>query len=274
MVRIFTKPSPILLVSNIKAVVFDFDGVVDKSLKIEHGALNEWAKKNNLPFPKFDQKFVNDYIEAYSKKRDVPAYVNLYDRWGLPCDWEKGIDNAEVWKFYRGYKEKHPAKVYPDIIEEIKKLYAAFAIPEEGGRNKRIPLGINSSNTTATIYRQLKKHNILHMFDSIITKDDNDKYAGLGNGDGIAKPSRITIEKSLQELGVRGPETIYITDTTNDLMACIPDLVKVFAVDGFEPRESLEKGVEYIGNIFHFDEIIPRKEIFNTVMLYAHNKSF
>lgn len=76
-------------------------------------------------------------------------------------------------------------------------------------RDQKYLIGIVTSNNKKNVLSILKKHEMDHLFDCIVTNEDSS----------IHKPNAEPILLALDKLGVKPKEAIYIGDHENDIIA-------------------------------------------------------
>jgi len=257
----------------LQAVLFDYDGVIGKTFERQHNWFKYWAKENNKPF---DFETVSDFQEFYNKEINKQGGVqNVYDSLGLPCDMKD--PEHDVWPAYKRFKKQNPSPLYSGMPETIKNIHEMGNLSENPERNTRLRMGINTTNSWESIYKELKSNNLAQYFDCFITEEVLRKYHGAGDGDSLKKPAKVSLALALGLLGSKGQYTIHIGDTLNDLSSSQkvvrlnpqnPEtLITVGASWGYEGRDKLEKGLKTADKeTIHFDYIIDKpKELENIV---------
>jgi HAD superfamily hydrolase (TIGR01509 family) len=170
--------------TELKAVLFDLDGVLIDSFDAWCGAINELRKKYNLSLLTKDE---------YRKKA-----------WAIPI----GI----VTKTY--FPGKDPEKMTKECIDlvakglsDIKLLPGAKKVLSETKKKHKVGLVTNSYR--GLVSKILKHYEIEKYFDVKVTSEDVEK----------PKPYPDSILKACEKLKVMPDETIYVGDTKHDYKA-------------------------------------------------------
>ncbi|NPE26950.1 HAD family hydrolase [Methanococcoides sp. SA1] len=250
----------------LQAIIFDHDGTLAQTMERQFAWFGFWAKKNNMSLPHELRSFVPFYNFECAKKGGVQ---NVYDALGLPCDMND--KNHPVWPAYEEFKQVTPAPLYDGIPEAVVDIWKMGSLSEDYSNNRRLRLGINTTNTWRSVHSDLKKGGILNYFDSHVTEETLRDYHGAGDPDGIKKPSKISLALALGLIDSDGAHVIHVGDTINDLAAshkvvrlnpCRPEtLITVGAAWGYEGRDVLEKGAEVSGEgTIYFNHIIDKPQ--------------
>lgn len=246
--------------------MFDNDGVISPTDIRQEKWFIHYAKLNNKPWP-FNS--FAEFLRFYNTQLAKPGGVqNFYDALDLPCDMK---DRAHpVWPAYEKFNQENPSHPYPGVKETIKKIWELGALTNNVDRNRRLRLGINTTNSWKSIYKDLMNANILNYFDGFITEEVLRKYHGDGNGDALKKPAKVSLALAMGLLDSEGATTLHVGDTLNDLKSSQkiirlnpsrPEtLITVGACYGYEGRSILEQGAETPEGIVHFDYLINKPE--------------
>lgn len=188
----------------------------------------------------------------------------MYDQLGLPC--VMSDKNHPVWPAYEKFNQTNPAGFYPGMKETIEEIWKVGVLTTDPSRNRRLRLGINTTNSWSSIFRDLDKGGVLPYFDCFIAEEVLSRYHGADDADAIKKPSSISLNLSLEVLGSTGARVLHVGDTLNDLRASQKvlrlnplreeNIITVGACYGYEGRKSLEKGVETKKGVVKFDYLI------------------
>lgn len=244
------------------AVLFDFDGTIAPTSIRQEAWFKFYSQLHNKewPFPSFDA-FLSFYNQQCHRKGGVQ---NVYDGLELPCDMND--KKHPVWPAYEKFNQTNPQELYPRMKETIEEIWKLGALTKDPARNSRLRLGINTTNSWRSIYRDLEKGGILPYFDCFITEEVLSRYHGAGNPDAIKKPSSISLNLSLEVLGSSGARVLHVGDTLNDLRASHKvlrlnplreeNIITVGACYGYEGRENLAKGLETKDGVVKFDYLI------------------
>ena len=254
------------------AVLFDFDGTIAPTSIRQEKWFKFYSQVNNKewPFPTFDT-----FLSFYNQQLQLPGGVqNVYDQLGLPC--VMSDKTHPVWPAYERFNQTNPAGLYEGMKETVEEIWKLGALTKDPTRNRRLRLGINTTNSWGSICRDLDKEGILPYFDCFIAEEVLSRYHGAGNGDAIKKPSSISLNLSLEALDSPGGRVLHIGDTLNDLRASQKvlrlsplreeNIITVGACYGYEGRESLEAGVPTADGVMKFDYLIDEpKELMGIV---------
>jgi pyrophosphatase PpaX len=168
----------------IQSVLFDFDGtIINTNALIEEG-LNYFAEKY-----RGSRLTKQEHATLTGRPlEDQMAYINATHAEGM-------TEQFRIW-----YKHHHNQKTFafPGIKEIIKTLYRA---------NYR--LGIVSNNSTESIKMGLNHLDLEAYFEAIITRDDVTQ----------TKPAPEGLHKMLDVLNINQEDTLFIGDTSNDILA-------------------------------------------------------
>ncbi|HLC77047.1 MAG TPA: HAD family hydrolase [archaeon] len=195
----------------LKAIIFDFDGVIADSMNVG------FMTTNNI-------------LKIFGKP---PATIDEF-RQEMGADWKKFYKNRGV---PEDMIEREP-ELFRKEIEVLKKDIEMF-----DGINiviheliKKYKLGIVSSNHWEHIVEFLQKFGVHGHFDSII-----------GHMDGALKPDVRPLMMCLDELNVKPEEACMIGDTIDDItMARRAGIAKIIAVSyGYDYLHKL-KGADEI----------------------------
>jgi phosphoglycolate phosphatase-like HAD superfamily hydrolase len=265
----------------LEAVLFDYDGTIADSFQRQYEWLVWWSENGSefvkscdekyhhlfdqfREFPKRLTKDINIFKKYYNETIEQKTVQGLYDELGLPCDMND-MDHP-VWKAYNLFKSKHPIELFPGMKEAILEIHKLASLNSNPSRNKRIRLGINTTNSWESIYKELRSNEILHCFDCFVTKETLVAYHGNGNSKAIEKPSKISVALALHNLDSEANSTIHVGDTLSDLKSSVnistngsgkkANLITIGVDWGFEGSEILSRGVETPAGKREFDYIV------------------
>lgn len=248
----------------LQAVIFDFDGTIaPTSIRQE-----KWFKfysgvhRKEWPFKAF-----NEFLTFYNHHCASPIGVQeVYNQLGLPCDMKD--KTHPVWPAYIEFNQTNPQELYKGMKETIEKIWEMGQLTKNPQINRRLRLGINTTNSWGSIYRDLVKADVVKYFDSRITEENLRQFSGVGNCEPLKKPSTVSLALMLGLIDTTADLTLHIGDTLNDLAASQKvmilnpmnpkNLITVGACYGYEGRNKLEQGIEKDGAIVKFDYLIDK----------------
>ena len=171
--------------TELKAVLFDMDGVIIDSFEAWFSVFNQVRKDLKLKEIKRDE--FKSKVWGGSVSRDAKNYF-------------KNADVKEIEQKYQKLITEHveATKLMDDaenVLKEIKK--------------KNIKIGLVTNTFREPAMAALKQHKINNYFDVIITADDSEKL----------KPYPDPVIKLCEKLDVMPDETILVGDTKNDYKA-------------------------------------------------------
>jgi HAD superfamily hydrolase (TIGR01549 family) len=194
----------------IKAVIFDFDGVIADSRKTIF-------KIYKLVCMEMGKKFY-DNIEEFTQNLDG-NYKNFYLK--------LGIKESEFAKANEIYK-KHFLRLENEIraFHEVADMLASL-------KKRGIKIGISSNTHEFIIRRLLKNFGFEKYINAVVGGKDIDKL----------KPDPAQILLAIDKLGVKRSECAFVGDMEVDMIAGRrAKIAKVVAVTyGYHPRGRLEK---------------------------------
>ena len=185
--------------NNIKAILFDFDGVIVDSEPLHFEAHKKVLKTFGINLT------LEDYMEFGIAKGDD----NLYEK--VPQKYEMKIDKEAMSKIKRlVYREifNEKAKLIPGILETLKKF------------SKEYNLVIVSSGVGDTVRYGLKKLGVSEYFKFVITGDDAKEV----------KPAPDVYFKAIKLLGYNKENCIAIEDSETGIEAAKNAGIKCIAI--------------------------------------------
>lgn len=171
--------------TELKAIIFDLDGVLIDSLDRQHFIFNELRKKYKLK--EFTKEEFKNKMWGSSLKVNAKNYFEKQD-------FEK------FHKVYNDLVRKHVDK--GKLFSDTKKVLEAI-------KKNNIKIGLVTNTTRDRAINDLKFNNIQDYFETVVSGDDVEK----------PKPFPDPILKACEALKVEPDETIYVGDTKTDFKA-------------------------------------------------------
>lgn len=171
--------------TELKAVLFDLDGVILDSFEAWFNVFNHARRNFNLK--EISREEFKDRAWGGSVKADAKNYF-------------KNSDAEEIEKLYKhlisGYVDK------TNLMPDAKKVLDAI-------KKKNIKIGLVTNTFGETVAAILKFHKLEEYFDSIVNADDVEKV----------KPYPDPVIKLCKNLGIMPDEAMLVGDTKNDYKA-------------------------------------------------------
>ena len=177
--------------------------------------------------------------------RSGKEYITILHSWGVqdPDDFWYQFDQLDAQK-RRMLIKQQKLYLYEDTLPTLNKL-------------KKIPdlkLGIVTNTPTFLALEELNAYHLTHFFDEII---------GLGEDQSICKPEPTGINLILQKLNKKPENTIFIGDSSVDILAGIRAKVSPVLIDRQSKKINGLKGIQ-TSEYIHFKSLT---EVFNLAQL-------
>lgn len=171
--------------TELKAIIFDLDGVIVDSFERQLIVFNELRVKYGFEAMK------KDAVRAGWWGNSLETNARLFF---------KGVGMEKLKKDYNDMVIKHidKGKLMANASEVLSKI-----------REKNLKTGLVTNTTTQRTKKELEAHKIRKMFDVVVTADDVEK----------PKPYPDPILMACKKLNVEPDEIIYVGDTKNDYKA-------------------------------------------------------
>lgn len=207
-----------------KSVLFDFDGVIGKTMEDNY---NAWAYALNTVGISIDK---NDYfmLEGLSAKDVAKKFLlDLSD---------DSLSDMIVSLKEQHYMSHHSFEFYPSAIELIENL-----------KIKEFKLAIVSGANAQRLERTVS-HSFLNNFDTIVT------------GDGIheSKPSPEPYLKASEKLGIIPEECLVVENAPLGIESAKKAGMTCIAVTSTLEKKYLKKADRVVSNIIEIQEIIEK----------------
>ena len=169
--------------TELKAVIFDLDGVILDSFLAWFGVFNEIRKEKNLKM--MDEKEFRKKVWGGSPQADTKTL---------------NISLEEITRLYKQLYRKHvsKSKLFPNAKEVLDKI-----------KEKNYKTGLVTNTFFENVELTLAHHGIKEKFDVIVAGDQVEK----------PKPYPEAILKACEKLNVHTDEIIYVGDTEKDYKA-------------------------------------------------------
>ena len=168
---------------DIKAILFDYDGVIVDSIEVGIKAYEAIAKACNIRKPKLKEEF---------KQENLLPFKELYKKWGLND--EQIIQSQAI--YLRVTKElQEKVVLIPGIKEILSKL------------SEKYRLAIASGTRRVIIEERLKQAGLYSQFEVITTGDDVHNH----------KPAPDVINLALERLEIKADQAIFVGDMALDI---------------------------------------------------------
>jgi phosphoglycolate phosphatase-like HAD superfamily hydrolase len=253
----------------LQAVIFDYDGTMAPTMERQHRWFEKYwyhpVNRDRVKGKDFPYKDFKSFMKMYQEKMAPAENVqDIYDFLNLDCNMNDF--NHPVWPAYKAFSTENPAILYPGMKEAIKEIWESGQLTRNYSRNRRLRLGVNTSNSWKIVFGDLEKNGVSKYFDSYVSKEILAQYHGNGNAGSIKKPSKISLALAMELLDSEGEYTIHIGDTLNDLAssnkvmrlnpAHLETLINIGVTWGYsgegegkeKARSVLERGVELSGD--------------------------
>ncbi len=175
----------------LEAVFFDYDGVLAPTDKRQFHWFKAWWAENrrgeSFPFREH-REFMQFYNKECAREGGVQ---NVYDTLKLPCNM-KDMSHP-VWLAYHKFNKENPSKLYPGMKRALGVIRRIGNLDQDPLRNRRLFMGINTTNSWKSISGDLEREGCLGYFDGFITKENLKEYQGNGNDEPLKKPSPISL---------------------------------------------------------------------------------
>ena len=173
----------------IKAIVFDFDGLIFDTETCEFNAIKEIYEEHNIDFP----------VDIWGKC--IGTHADFFDPYGyLEEKVGKKLNHEQLRQLK---KQKYDMRIEQEMARPGVEEYLIAA------KNKGLKIGLASSSSRNWVEGYLRHLNLLHYFDCVRTSDDVK----------TVKPDPELYVKALQCLGVEPHEAVAFEDSPNGALA-------------------------------------------------------
>ena len=196
--------------NRIRAVIFDFDGVIVDSKKSIFETYKEVCKEMGIKFYSSLREFL---------KNNDGNYLHFYVRLGI-----KKKDFAKIGRLYRKHYKKFENHVF--LFDGIKETFKAL-------KKFGFKIGVCSNTRSYVVNYFLRKFGLKKYTDVVVCGNDVKRL----------KPNPLMIIRAAKEMGVKLKETAFVGDMEADMIAGKrAKVAKLIAVTyGYHPKRRLEK---------------------------------
>jgi HAD superfamily hydrolase (TIGR01509 family) len=187
----------------IKAVVFDMDGVLIDAREWHYEALNRALGLLGYEITRYEHLTTYDGLPTMRKLRMLTV-----DR-GLP---------AELHRFINSLKQQYTLELVATRCRPVfQHQYALSQLKAAGYR-----LGVASNSVRRTVEEMMERSDLIRYLDLLISNEDVTK----------AKPDPEMYLTAMERLGVRPEETLIVEDNENGVKAATASGAHVMVVEG------------------------------------------
>lgn len=183
----------------IKAVIFDFDGVIADTPSVWLGSIAKFMQQRGVELGE------NDFQELIGKTFMV-KYSLLKEKYGIDVDFEEFKERTMEVARKKAAEELKPNPGVKDLIDSL--------------RSKGIMVAIASANARRNIDLLLNKFNLISEFYVIVDQDDVTEQ----------KPSPEIYLKTAEKLDVKAEDCVALEDTDLGVKSAKNAGMKVVAV--------------------------------------------
>lgn len=201
----------------VRAVIFDFDGVIVNSDAFNIRVLREIFQKHHIPLTE------GDFFTYFAGKKLHDALTTLLGKYNRAKEVEAFISEK------RTYDAQFPSsvEVYPQALETIKEL----------AKNYRLALATGSRRAVIELF--FEKYALYPFFQSIITAEDCTQ----------GKPHPEPYLRSLERVKVSSPEAVVIEDAPAGIISARDAGIKCVAIESTHSSEQLKDANSIVKNI-------------------------
>ncbi len=193
------------MLKDCKGIIFDLDGTLVDSLGI-------WTKIDREYLERYGYEFTEEVAKNFKNKGFGEIADYLTENFNIPRTREEMMQDWDDMSFSE-------FKYRVNLIEGAKEFLHQL-------KKRKVKLAIGTSNTRQNVHAVLKRHDILHLFDAIVTEEDveNDK------------PAPDIYLEALHRLRVHPTEAFVFEDMIVGIRAAKAAGVRVCAIESDENR--------------------------------------
>jgi len=207
----------------IKAVIFDFDGVIADTPSVWLGSIGEFMQERGI---ELTQKDYGDLIgKTFSKKYEI-----LKEKYGIDVDYEEFHSRTQEVARKKVAEELAPNPGVKDLVDAL--------------LDKGITLAIASANSKRNIHLITDKYNLSDKFSVMVDIHDVAEH----------KPSPAVYLKTAEKLGIDPKECVAVEDTILGVESAKNAGMKVIAVPGkFSKGQDFSKADLVVNSLEEID---------------------
>ncbi len=209
----------------LKAVIFDFDGVIADSELLHYKAINQVVVRFGVDIPR------EKYWEHYLGYTDIDCFKAISDHYEL------GLGDKVLWNLV---DEKFT--VFKELISSGTTIIAGVTDFIKMLVDNEIPVAICSGAVAADIDLMLDGSELKKIFKFIVSADDIEK--GKPDPEGFTKALQI-LNRSRQD-PIAADQCLVIEDSYWGLQAARAAGMKSIAVTNTYPKEKLQDYADYV----------------------------
>ncbi|PLS16464.1 HAD family hydrolase [Bacillus sp. M6-12] len=173
----------------IKAVIFDFDGLIVDTESVWYDAYKETMTSYNVDLP------LQEFAKCIGTS-DTVLFAYLEEQMGETCN-----------------KEEIEEKAKSIVLAKMTSPKAREGVHEylEEARNSGYQIALASSSSKEWVTTYLRELGLIHFFDHIITRDDVERV----------KPAPDLYLRAIEALNIDATEAIAFEDSLNGLQAAL-----------------------------------------------------
>ena len=210
--------------TNIKALLFDMDGVVIDSEKLYSSSEKALLAQYGVKFNSNDWNYIKGCTESQ-------FYDLVYKKFNLPVSREDLINEGRAYLMEIFTEKLNYMKGFKDLYLKIKEKYKLGLVTSTG------PMLVNHVDSLLSIKSK---------FDIVVTSDDTEKH----------KPYKDPYLKAMNILGVKNQECVVVEDSLQGVKSGKSAGAIVIALEGSIDREHLKDADYIISSLLHIENIL------------------
>jgi HAD superfamily hydrolase (TIGR01509 family) len=209
----------------LKAVIFDFDGVIADSEPLHYQAINKTITKCNIQVPK--EKYWDDYL----------GYTDIDCFRAISKDYKLNLDDDML-----GDLVNEKFLIFEELVRNRTTIIDGVTVFVKMLKDAKVPLAICSGALAADIELMLDGTEIKNLFDIIISADDVEK--GKPDPEGFIKTLARLNENARDQ--ILPAQCVVIEDSHWGLEAAGAAGMKTIAVANTYPKQNLQEYADLV----------------------------